>query len=180
MRLFRNRQPRDQEAVHANGAGSETSQLAYTAHTLSEVSRELSDWVPILRRLAEAETLRDLALGHCSEVTGAAVRSIIQARRLRDEYFWPQMTENAWSLLLELFGARLEGRRLDSGTLSAATGIPLPSCLHWIDWLAGRGMIISNGGAEGEGAVLVDLTEAGTDEMRAYLLASLRISPWVQ
>ena len=34
-------------------------------------------------------------------------------------------------------------------------------------------------GEEGE-ATPIDLSEAGADEMRAYLLASLRLSPWIQ
>ncbi len=152
--------------------------LAHSTTTLAEVSRELAAWVPILRRLAEAEALRDLALGHCAEITAPAVRTIIAARRLRDQYFWPAMNETAWTLLLELFTSRLEGRRLDVAALSAATDIPFATSLHWIDWLSGRGVVRRNEKAEEGGAV--DLTDAGADEMRAYLLASLRLSPWVQ
>ena len=163
-----------------NDAIVKQESLAHSAGTLAEVSQELADWVPILRRLAEAEALRDLALGHCSEITGAAVRSIIAARRLREQYFWPSMSEAAWTLMLELFANRLDGRRLDADGLSAATGIPLESGLHWIEWLAGRGMICRNAQAEGETTALVHLTDAGADEMRAYLLASLKLSPWVQ
>ena len=142
----------------------------------------MAHWVPILRRLAEAEQLRDLALGHTSEINGGAIRSIISARRLRDQYFWPAMSEAAWALLLELFANRLEGERLDVSGLSAVTDIPLASALHWIEWLSGRGMVVRYGQDEGENGAraLVALTEAGADEMRAYLLAALRLSPWVQ
>jgi hypothetical protein len=154
--------------------------LADTARTLAEVGREMAHWVPILRRLAEAEQLRDLALGHTSEINGGAIRSIINARRLRDQYFWPAMNEAAWALLLELFANRLEGERLDVAGLSAVTDIPLDSALHWIEWLSGRGMIVRNGPGENAENALVALTEAGADEMRAYLLAALRLSPWVQ
>lgn len=163
-----------------NDATVKQEPLAHSARTLAEVSQELAGWVPILRRLAEAESLRDLALGHYSEISGGAVRSIIAARRLRDEYFWPSMSEAAWALMLELFANRLDGRRLDADGLSEATGLPLEICLHWIEWLAGRGMILRNTKADGEITALVDLTDAGADEMRAYLLASLRLSPWVQ
>lgn len=161
---------------------AERERLAYTARTLAEVSREMAHWVPILRRLAEAEQLRDLALGHTSEINGAAIRSIINARRLRDQYFWPAMSEAAWALLLELFADRLEGERLDVSDLSAATEIPLGSALHWVEWLSGRGMVVRIGQEEGASAetALVALTESGADEMRAYLLAALRLSPWVQ
>lgn len=159
---------------------AERERLTDTAMTLAEVSREMAFWVPILRRLAEAEQLRDLALGHTSEINGAAIRSIINARRLRDQYFWPAMSEAAWALLLELFANRLEGERLDVAALSAATEIPLGSALHWIEWLSGRGLVVRNGPSENAETALVALTEAGADEMRAYLLAALRLSPWVQ
>jgi hypothetical protein len=153
--------------------------LGDTATTLAEVSREMVQWVPVLRRLAEAEQLRDLALGHSSELSAAAVRSIINARRLRDQYFWPAMNEAAWALLLELFANRLEGERLDATGLAMATGLPFDSALHWLDWLTGRAMIMRGEAADAASAP-VALTEAAADEMRAYLLAALRLSPWVQ
>jgi hypothetical protein len=195
MRFFRDLTRRDRDdppAGEPDGAdlpfadpppadpSAERPRLADTARTLAEVSREMAHWVPILRRLAEAEQLRDLALGHTSEINGAAIRSIINARRLRDQYFWPAMSEAAWALLLELFANRLEGERLDVAHLSTVTDIPLASALHWIEWLSGRGMVVRNGAGENPEHALVALTEAGADEMRAYLLAALRLSPWVQ
>jgi len=176
---------REEEAAEAPLAAPEPAPppaaeprpLAHSTRTLAEVSRELAGWVPVLRRLAEAEALRDLALGHSAEITAPTVRSIIAARRLRDEYFWPAMNETAWTLLLELFASRLEGRRLDAADLSEATDIPFATSLHWIDWLAGRGVVLRTDKAK-DGSV-VDLTDSGADEMRAYLLASLRLSPWV-
>lgn len=180
MRFFRDPPRRDSDDPPVVVPPAERERLADTARTLAEVSREMAHWVPILRRLAEAEQLRDLALGHTSEINGAAIRSIINARRLRDQYFWPAMSEAAWALLLELFADRLEGERLDVAGLSAATEIPLGSALHWIEWLSGRGLVVRQGSAENAENALVALTEAGADEMRAYLLAALRLSPWVQ
>lgn len=153
---------------------------AQTAETLESVSREIAGLVPVLRRLAEAEELRDLARARSSEITGAAVRSIIAARRLRDRYFWPAMNETAWALLLELFADRLEGERRDAAQLALATGVPLASTLHWLDWLAGRALVARRPQGEAEAAAVAGLTESAADEMRAYLAAALRLSPWVQ
>ena len=180
MRFFRDRTRPDRDQPAAGEPPVAREKLADTAKTLAEVTRELAYWAPVLARLAEAEVLRDLALGHYSEINGGAVRSIINARRLRDQYFWPMMSEAAWALLLELFANRLEGERLDVAGLGAATAIPLDSVLHWIESLSGRGMVARNGQEEGGETALVALTEAGADEMRAYLLAALRLSPWVQ
>jgi hypothetical protein len=148
------------------------------AETIGQMSRDLANWIPVLRRLAEVEALRTLALGKCSEIAGSDVRSIIAARHIRDKYFWPAMNETAWTLLLELFANRLEGERRDVAGLSAATGLPFASCLHWIDWLAGRGVVFGNGRVEPGEMELVDLTDSGADRMHDYLLAALKLSPW--
>lgn len=152
--------------------------LGHVSTTLAEVSQELAAWVPILKQLAETEVLRNLARGHSFEITPAAVQSIIRARRLRDEYFWPAMSESAWDVLLHLVASRLEGQRLDVTRLSDATNLTVDSALHWVDWMAGRGMVSRKyGDAE---AAIIDLTEDSVDRMRAYLLASLSLSPWGQ
>jgi hypothetical protein len=149
-----------------------------TTAMLAQVSRELAEWVPILRWLIESQATQSLALGHGFEITSATVRSVIAARELRDKYFWPAMSENAWSVLLELFACRMEGTRLDVAGLCEATGLTPDIALHWADWLAGRG-IVALKHLEGE-ICPVDLTDSGADSMRAYLLASLSLSPWVQ
>jgi len=180
MRFFRDLARHDRDESPAEPPAAEQQMLESTAHTLAEVSAELAGWVPTLRRLAEAERLRDLAIGHTTEINGGAVRSIIAARQLRGQYFWPSMNEAAWAMLLELFANRLEGKRIDVAGLAASTQIPLGSALHWIEWLSGRGMVVRDARGADESRALVSLTEAGTDEMRAYLLAALRLSPWVQ
>lgn len=154
--------------------------LVRFSETIAQMGRDLANWVPILRRLAEVEALRTLALGQCSEITGTTVRSIIAARRIRDDHFWPSMNEAAWSLLLELFANRLEGERRDVAGLSAATGLSPDSCLHWIDWLAGRGVVFRNRRVEPGEMGLVDLTDTGADRMHDYLMAALKLSPWAQ
>lgn len=154
--------------------------VARFAETIGQMSQDLANWIPVLRRLAEVEALQTLALGQCSEIACSDVRSVIAARRLRDRYFWPAMNETAWTLLLELFARRLEGERLDATGLSAATGIPIDSALHWIDWLAGRGVVFRVVSERDGEIALIDLTDAGADRMHDYLLTALKLSPWVQ
>jgi predicted transcriptional regulator len=151
------------------------STLNHATVTLAEVSEELAAWVPILKRLAEAESLRSLAQGQSFEITSAVVRSIIAARRLREEYFWPAMSESAWDLLLELLAVRLDGRRLQIAALTAATDLPAADALHWIDWMMGRGIVTRRDANENSA---VDLTDRGADRLRAYLVAALSLSPW--
>lgn len=154
--------------------------LARFSESIIQMSRDVANWIPVLRRLAEVEELRTLARGHCSEITGTTVRSVIAARRIRDDHFWPSMNETAWTVLLELFANRLEGERQGVDGLSAATGLTSDACLHWIDWLEGRGIVFRNGEAENRDREVVDLTDTGADRMHDYLLTALKLSPWVQ
>lgn len=180
MRFFRRPRPRPDNDTEESAEESGRTRRANTNKMLAQISRELSAWEPVLRRLAEKDAMLNLAQGQSLEVTAPMVRSIIEARRLRDEHFWPAMNETAWALLLEIYAGRLDGARLDVDGLSAATAVPRASCWHWIDWLHGRGMIFRMARPEDEETAPVDLTDAAADAMRSYLLAALRLSPWVQ
>jgi hypothetical protein len=143
---------------------------------LFEISQKLSAWVPLLRRLAEAEGQRNAARDGDFEISAAGIRSLLAARRLRDLHFWPGMSESAWDILLELFACRLEGHRLTVTALAEATALPLDSTLHWVDSIAAQGFL-SRKYADGEHA-MVDLTDHGAARMRAYLLTALTLSRW--
>jgi len=143
---------------------------------LLEISQKLNGWLPILRRLAEEEALRNAPGIQDFKVSAASIRSLIAARRLREQHFWPGMSEGAWDILLELFACRLEGRRISVAALGEATVLPLDSALHWVDTIAARGFL-SRKYTDGEEA-LVDLTDHAADRMRAYLLTAMSLSRW--
>lgn len=161
--------------MHQSSIESET--IARFAQAVEKMDQNLASWSSFFQRLSQAETMRFLALGQSTDITSATVRSIISARRLRDEHFWPSMSEAAWTLLLEMFAGSLIGERKDVAGLSDATGIAAEEVRHWIDWLAARGMVCRQ--PERGGDDPVDLTDEAADRMRAYLLASLELSPWV-
>ena len=156
--------------IAADAGGANRAVLEPSATLLAEISRELAAWVPILRRLAASEGIRRGDCDHDFEITSATIRSIIAARKLRDDYFWPAMNENAWSVLLELFASRMEGSRLNLSDLCQATDLTSDTTLHWADWLAGRGLVALKH-IEGD-ASPVDLTDFGRRH-HAFLSAGL-------
>lgn len=155
----------------------ESESIARFAQAVEKMDRNLASWSAFFERLNQAETTRFLALGQSTDITSATVRSIITARRLRDEHFWPAMSESAWTLLLEMFAGSLTGERKDVAGLSRETGLAVDDVDHWIDWLADRGMVHRPRSLESEHAVW--LTDEASDRLRAYLLASLELSPGV-
>jgi hypothetical protein len=145
-----------------------------TVTTLAEVSQELASWVPVLKQLAEAEALRNLAHGYSFEITSGTVRSIIAARRLRSHHFYPSISEDAWEVLLQLLAARLSGHRLDIRELNATSEFDADAALRTLEGIAPRFVTRKTGDTQ-----LVDLTDEGVDRLRTYLLAALSLSPWV-
>jgi hypothetical protein len=73
--------------------------------------------------------------------------------------------EPAWDILLNLFIAGCEGRRLSLGALCAGAGAPESTALRWITILENRGMIIREGAPERPFVKLNGIVSAG---MTAY------------
>lgn len=78
--------------------------LLAISRVLEETARMLHDWAladdPPLRRPADKPM----------PVTASTVRTIIAARWLRRDFLGADVGDPEWSLMLELYAARLEGR----------------------------------------------------------------------
>lgn len=166
-------------AGRARNSRERRDRLVGSAELLEASSRELAGLVASLRRIAAAEDLRALASEQDFEVTGAAVRSIIDARRLRDDMVGPGIGDAGWALLLEVLSARLEGRRSGITRLIEAAELAPATAHRRIEALTKRGLLVRRADPEREHAVLLDLTEEATDRLRAYLKAALSLSPWL-
>lgn len=162
-----------------DGADGRRESLERMALGLEGCVGELNRVISTLRRAADAEALRQLALGHHPEIGAAQVRAVIAARRLRREYLDIEFGDPAWALLLELFAARLEGYRLTMTALGEAAGLRATTALRWVHALEEKGLIRRHADPEDERLVLLDLTENAADAIRAYLTSALTLSPWL-
>lgn len=104
---------------------------------------------------------------------------MIAARRLRAEYFAPDLNDAAWSLLLELFAARLEGRRLTLAGLTAGSGVRPTTVTRWSRWLEAQRLVRRESDPSDQRLIILDLSDEAADTIRAYLAAALTLSPWV-
>jgi hypothetical protein len=78
-----------------------------------------------------------------SRLTEAA-REIYRSRRRRERYFdlFPDaFGEPAWDLMLDLFIANREGRRVSVSSAAIAANVPPTTALRWIGLLEERGVI---------------------------------------
>jgi len=106
----------------------------------------------------------------------AMVRSIIRARRMRDQFFQPELfADPAWDMLLDLMAARLEGRAVAVSSLCIAAAVPPTTALRWIKTMTDAGIFQRIADPRDGRRVFIELAQAAADGMTAYL-ASVRRS----
>ena len=106
------------------------------------------------------------------------MRSIIRARRLRDQFFRGGLfADPAWDMLLDLFAARLEGTRVAVSSLCIAAAVPATTALRWIKALTDRGLFVRSADPQDGRRVYIALSDEVARSLTAYLRAVQRIAP---
>jgi len=171
--------PSAQELEEAIAAAS-----APVAARLHDANRNGS--VSVLQQLSEdaariASTLASLCEdgGEREEANGrvdaAFVRSIIRARRLRDQYLRSELfADPAFDMLLDLYAARLEGTRVAVSSLCIAAAVPATTALRWIRALTERGLFVRNADPQDGRRVYIGLSDETARAMARYLAAVQR------
>lgn len=152
----------------------EPASLLAISRVLEETARMLHDWAlaedPPLRRPADPPM----------PITAGTVRSIIAARWLRRDFLGIDVGDPEWSLMLELYAARLEGRQVHQTGLSVAAGVPQSTALHATRRLVKEGIFATKPDPRDGRKLLVTLTAPAAERIRSYLTAAVEIgSPTV-
>jgi DNA-binding MarR family transcriptional regulator len=148
----------------------EPASLLAISRLLEETARMLHDYAlaedPPLRRPTEPPM----------PVTARTVRSIIAARWLRREYLGFDVGDSEWSLMLELYAARLEGRQVHQTGLSVAAGVPQTTALRATRRLTETGIFSAKPDPRDGRQLLIALTQPAAERIRSYLEAALEIA----
>lgn len=116
--------------------------------------------------------------GEASPVDAGLVRAVIRARRLRDQYFGPDLfADPAWDILLDLFAAQLEQQRVAVSSLCIAAAVPATTALRWIKTLTDLGLLVRSADPQDGRRVYIELAPNTAAGLEAYLQAAQRISP---
>ncbi|MFL9840335.1 hypothetical protein ABS767_05115 [Sphingomonas sp. ST-64] len=104
------------------------------------------------------------------------VRAAIRARRLRDQHFSAELfADPAWDMLLDLYAARLEGRRVSVSSLCIAAAVPPTTALRWIGTMHEGELFEREPDARDRRRAHITLTERAADAMRGYFAAVARM-----
>lgn len=104
--------------------------------------------------------------------TADRVRSILKARRMRDQFFERELfADPAWDILLELYLADLMQYRMSIGSLCIGAAVPATTALRWIKLLERKGVIMRNADPGDGRRVFVSLSDRSHASMDALLRA---------
>ena len=166
---------RPRHRLHDIGSEQGTPQL-------QQISQEVRRIASALERISADDTKSEDAPARAGEdaarsVDAGAVRAIIRARRLRDQFFGPDLfADPAWDILLDLYAAHLEKQRVAVSSLCIAAAVPATTALRWIKTLTDIGLLVRAADPQDGRRVYIELAPEAADGLRAYLGAAQRIS----
>ena len=134
----------------------------------------------VVKRLS-AETCKDERAPSGGEHPGmdaGAVRAIIRARRMREQFLGPDLfADPAWDILLDLYAARLEEQRVAVSSLCIAAAVPATTALRWIKTLTEIGLLVRTADPHDGRRVYIELSQTAADGLDAYFASAKRASP---
>ena len=152
----------------------------FGARHLSNLDRRFSSLAEEVRRLTSVMDPQGVKRGaeadHASggiekfSITADQVKSIIKARRGRDEYFRGDLfADPAWDILLDLTRAELECQRTSVTSLCHAASVPATTALRWIKTLMDEGILVRRTDPLDGRRIFVELTDLASESMQQYL-----------
>jgi len=150
------------------------------AATLQQLSEDAARIAVILASMSEAPVPPIYARPDADPADPAGtdpghVRSIIRARRMRDQYFRGELfADPAFDMLLDLYASRLEGNRVAVSSLCIAAAVPATTALRWIKALTDQGLFIRSADPLDARRVHIELSNDAAGAMGHYLSAVQR------
>ena len=111
------------------------------------------------------------------DVTAGMIRSMIRARKLRNQCLGSDLfADPAWDMMLDLYAAQLEGRQVAVSSLCIAAAVPPTTALRWIGHLEKRGVIERSTDPNDGRRIYIGLTQDAALKLREFLKSAHRIS----
>jgi hypothetical protein len=166
--------------LHQPGRSVETERL----QRLNEEVARIADTLTRLTRGEERErgSVRAAGLdyrgpddGAEDDINAQEIRAVIRSRRLRAQYFTGELfADPAWDMLLDLFAASIERRRVSVSSLCIAAAVPPTTALRWIGTLHEAGLFERHADPSDRRRAYIALSAKALEGMRCYAAAAKR------
>lgn len=153
------------------------------APRLQQLSDEVGRIATALASLSFDAGTEKVAEGEPEEILegrfdAGQIRAMIRARRMRAQYLGSDLfADPAWDILLDLFAARLERRRVAVSSLCIAAGVPPTTALRWIKTLTDVGLLVRVADPQDGRRVHIELAPGTAGRLESYLIEAQRVSP---
>ncbi|MCW3798602.1 MarR family winged helix-turn-helix transcriptional regulator [Sphingomonas sp. BN140010] len=140
---------------------------------LKQLSDEVNRIASALARLSNTpvslDTARPVQPGEGPAVSAETVRSIIRARRLRDQFIPGDLfADPAWDILLDLLQAEIIQHRVPVSSLCIASAVPATTALRWIRTMTDRDLLMRREDPHDARRVFIELAPPTSLALRRY------------
>jgi hypothetical protein len=151
-----------------NASGDSGSQMKPIV-SLLEISRVLDETARLLREHPAAALEEAPPEGARPGAGAALIRAKLAVLRRRRGYFPLAPADPAWTMLLELYAAHLEGRQLHQASLGLASGVPKTTALRLTRRFLEAGLCVSGRDTADRRLLLIGLSDSAARRMSDYL-----------
>ena len=156
---------------------------------LRQLNAEVARFAATLSRMAgdrdqpRIGQVRDRSIGFHSEPSSGPlhatdageVRDVIRSRRMRATHFTGDLfADPAWDMLLDLFAADLEQRRVSVSSLCIAAAVPGTTALRWIGAMVEAQLFHRYADPQDRRRAFISLSDGARDGMQRYFDAVRR------
>ncbi|MCD2323374.1 winged helix DNA-binding protein [Sphingomonas sp. IC-56] len=143
-------------------------EVARLADTLARLTREEAKQQPAGVR-GPVHGYRGPEDGETAAIDAPQVRAVIRARRMRAQFFGPELfADPAWDMLLDLFAAGIERRRVSVSSLCIAAAVPPTTALRWIGTLNEAGLFERQADPSDRRRAYIGLSAKAVEGMKSY------------
>ena len=147
-------------------------QLRKLREEVGRIARTLAQMSGEEPRAAAAPALVTGKAPGSEALDGPFLRNLIRNRRLRDQFFAPDLfADPAWDMLIDLMLARMERRLVAVSSLCIAAAVPPTTALRWIKRLTDEGLFVRSADPRDGRRVYIDLSDECAERMTSYLRA---------
>jgi DNA-binding MarR family transcriptional regulator len=150
--------------------------MPFLCETEADLARQLETALALLRDRAAKVDTPDMPVGIRQQQLDLGLtetaKALYRARRQREHYFGAlaeAFSEPAWDLMLDLFIARREGRRVSVTSAAIAANVPSTTALRWIMLLEEQGVVSREPDARDRRRTWLCLEESAYRQMESYV-----------
>lgn len=148
---------------------SQESEIAPDGPTVAQLASQVAQMARELARLDERTETQTISEASSTTVVAFA-RRLLCERRDREKIFGGGLfADPAWDMMLDLFIACQEGKKISISSLCIASAVPPTTALRWIRTLVDNGMFVRRLDPDDRRRVWTELAPHVRNQMRTLL-----------